>query len=335
MGLLRSNEGIASPGAEGAPRAAQRKGMPEGGLRSPEERRRQATIERIRQLVSAGVLATIAVAGILVAPGAVLSTAGPDTALARAQPVARGGFQTLPESSAPEPVGDVRELPAPTAEPLPEPLPEPTPEPTPVATPTPTHQPTPAPTATPTPRPATARPAPPPPPAPVAAGSLSDAELRTLVLMNASRAQGGLAAYALDADVSQVARAHSAAEASVGYVYHDGPDGTALSRNRPACGTGWWSENTGKVWNNDVSVLHREFMAEPWAPINHRTNIMDASFRRVGIGAVQGRDAMYLTVAQPDQPGPNAIKAGENLNPVKTLRMRYDTWRKAQPANFR
>lgn len=114
--------------------------------------------------------------------------------------------------------------------------------------------------------------------------------------MNASRAQGGLAAYSLDAGVSQVARAHSAAEAAVGYVYHDGPDGTALSRNRPACGSGWWSENTGKVWNNDVSVLHREFMAEPWAPINHRTNIMDASFTRVGIGAVQGRDAMYLTV---------------------------------------
>jgi hypothetical protein len=47
-----------------------------------------------------------------------------------------------------------------------------------------------------------------------------------------------------------------------------------------------------------------------------------------------GKYAMYLTVTQPDQPGPNAIKAGENLNPVKTLRMRYDVWRAKQPRNF-
>jgi uncharacterized Ntn-hydrolase superfamily protein len=48
-----------------------------------------------------------------------------------------------------------------------------------------------------------------------------------------------------------------------------------------------------------------------------------------------GKYAMYITVNQPDQGGPNAIKPGENLNPVKTLRMRYDQWRKTQPANFR
>ena len=48
-----------------------------------------------------------------------------------------------------------------------------------------------------------------------------------------------------------------------------------------------------------------------------------------------GKYAMYLTVTQPDQPGPNVIKAGENLNPVKTLRMRYDEWRKKQPKTFK
>jgi uncharacterized Ntn-hydrolase superfamily protein len=48
-----------------------------------------------------------------------------------------------------------------------------------------------------------------------------------------------------------------------------------------------------------------------------------------------GKYSMYITVNQPDQGGPNAIKAGENLNPVKTLRMRYDAWRKLQPANYR
>lgn len=49
-----------------------------------------------------------------------------------------------------------------------------------------------------------------------------------------------------------------------------------------------------------------------------------------------GKYAMYLTVSQPGpDKGPNQIKPGENLNPVKTLRARYDEWRKKQPASFR
>lgn len=48
-----------------------------------------------------------------------------------------------------------------------------------------------------------------------------------------------------------------------------------------------------------------------------------------------GKYAMYLTVSQPESGSPNSIKAGENLNPVKTLRMRYDRWRRAQPASYR
>jgi hypothetical protein len=47
-----------------------------------------------------------------------------------------------------------------------------------------------------------------------------------------------------------------------------------------------------------------------------------------------GKYAMYITVTQPGK-SPNGIKEGENLDPVKTLRMRYDVWRKAQPPNFK
>ena len=47
-----------------------------------------------------------------------------------------------------------------------------------------------------------------------------------------------------------------------------------------------------------------------------------------------GSYAMFLRVAQPGR-GENEIRAGENLNPVKTLRLRYDAWRKTQPASFR
>ncbi len=49
-----------------------------------------------------------------------------------------------------------------------------------------------------------------------------------------------------------------------------------------------------------------------------------------------GKYAMYITTSQPGPDhGPHAIKAGENLNPVKTLRLRYDAWRKVQPASFK
>jgi uncharacterized protein DUF1028 len=47
-----------------------------------------------------------------------------------------------------------------------------------------------------------------------------------------------------------------------------------------------------------------------------------------------GHYAMFIRVAQPDH-GPLSIHEGENLNPVKTLRMRYDEWRKQQAASFR
>jgi len=49
-----------------------------------------------------------------------------------------------------------------------------------------------------------------------------------------------------------------------------------------------------------------------------------------------GKYTMYLTVSQPGgDKGPNQIRDGENLNPVKTLRVRYDEWRKKQPASFK
>lgn len=182
-------------------------------------------------------------------------------------------------------------------EPIPEPTAEPTPEPKPEATP----DPEPELEATPEPKPEPTPPPPPPRPQPGLVAALTNpttlwAEGRMLELMNASRVRAGLVPLTMDIRAGDTARAHSAAEARVRYVYHDGPDGTSASRNVPACGTGWYGENTGKIWNDNVDALHIEFMAEPWEPINHRTNIMDPAFRRVGVGAVMGLDAMYMTM---------------------------------------
>jgi hypothetical protein len=44
-----------------------------------------------------------------------------------------------------------------------------------------------------------------------------------------------------------------------------------------------------------------------------------------------GKYAMYVTVSQPNHGPAFNIKPGENLNPVKTLRIRYEAWLKAHP----
>lgn len=77
----------------------------------------------------------------------------------------------------------------------------------------------------------------------------------------------------------------------------------------------------------------------PASPCEGRTSyiayiLMANSNDTSGDSHSNGKYAMYLTVVQPEQGGPNAIKAGENLNPVKTLRSRYNVWRKAQPKSF-
>ena len=190
------------------------------------------------------------------------------------QPPARDAApEALPEAKI-EPASEVATDPEPEATAQPEPAPKATPDPTPAPTPRPTARPV----------------------AVSTSSSMGAAEVHMLELINASRARGGLVPLVMDVAVADTARAHSAAEARVRYVYHDGPDGTASSRDVPACGTGWYGENTGKIWNDNVDALHIEFMNEPWIPINHRTNIMDPNFRRVGIGAVIGPDAMYMTM---------------------------------------
>jgi hypothetical protein len=49
-----------------------------------------------------------------------------------------------------------------------------------------------------------------------------------------------------------------------------------------------------------------------------------------------GPHALYLTVSQPGlTQGAGQVREGENLNPVRTLRMRYDAWRRGQAAEYR
>ncbi len=57
--------------------------------------------------------------------------------------------------------------------------------------------------------------------------------------------------------------------------------------------------------------------------------LMAEKMDTIGTSYNDGKYAMYLTVTQ------GTIRPEEDANPVKTLRLRYDVWRKAQPASFR
>ena len=98
-----------------------------------------------------------------------------------------------------------------------------------------------------------------------------------------------------------------------------------------ADGSGGDSRCTCPPWPADGS--------KPKIPCNDKTShiayiLMAEPEDTNGDSHNDGKYAMYITVSQPEH-GPNSIKEGENLNPVKTLRMRYDVWRRAQPASFR
>jgi len=100
-----------------------------------------------------------------------------------------------------------------------------------------------------------------------------------------------------------------------------------------ADGSGGDSRCTCPPWPDDGS--------KPAIPCDGRTShvayiLMADKADTNGDSHNNGKYAMYITTSQPGPDhGPLTIKAGENLNPVKTLRMRYDAWRKTQPASFK
>jgi hypothetical protein len=100
-----------------------------------------------------------------------------------------------------------------------------------------------------------------------------------------------------------------------------------------ADGSGGDSRCTCPPWPGDGTT--------PASPCDGRTShvayiLMAEKGDANGDSHNNGKYSMYITVSQPGaDKGPNAIRPGENLNPVKTLRARYDEWRKKQPASFR
>lgn len=102
--------------------------------------------------------------------------------------------------------------------------------------------------------------------------------------LNRVRAENGLPAFTVNAELSDLARAHARVMADAGEIFHADPISAGYS--------GPWSklgENVGVGAN--VDVLVDAFVASS----GHFANIIDPSFTQIGVGVVWKDSALYTT----------------------------------------
>jgi uncharacterized protein YkwD len=115
-----------------------------------------------------------------------------------------------------------------------------------------------------------------------------DDEARALQLVNAERAQAGVAPLQLSTAARSVARSWSIHMATAGLAHN--PD---LSGDLNRAGVRGWAscgENVG--YSDDVDGAHALFMASP----SHRANILDPRFTQAGIGVVHAAGRVWVTM---------------------------------------
>ena len=113
-------------------------------------------------------------------------------------------------------------------------------------------------------------------------------EAQLLDMINATRAQQGLAALRVDQRLVDSARRWSAQIAGEGTLRHD----PGLSAAVPA-GCTSWGEAVGTTASGDpATALHDAFIASP----PHRAILLSTVFSDVGIGAAPGHGSMWTTL---------------------------------------
>ncbi|MGW9302824.1 sigma-70 family RNA polymerase sigma factor [Streptomyces cyaneofuscatus] len=134
------------------------------------------------------------------------------------------------------------------------------------------------------PAPSTAAPAPkpPPPPAPAPAPPASEGG-QVLQIVNTERAKEGCGPVTSNDLLATAAQRHSADMASKDYFSHTSPDGTDPGDRITAAGYRWstYGENIAKGQRTPADVM-QAWMDSP----GHRANILNCSFKEMGIGKV-------------------------------------------------
>jgi uncharacterized protein YkwD len=125
--------------------------------------------------------------------------------------------------------------------------------------------------------------------------SAASVELTVFQLVNQSRVDAGLGRLANDPAIAAVARSHSEEMRDLGYFSHIDPQGQNVVGRLQAAGIRFTSaaENLARIQNatNPGGYAHQQLMSSP----DHRANILDPRFTRIGIGAARRGDTWWIT----------------------------------------
>ncbi|MEU6478189.1 CAP domain-containing protein [Streptomyces sp. NPDC047017] len=119
---------------------------------------------------------------------------------------------------------------------------------------------------------------------PAGGATASGTTARIVALVNAERAKAGCSALTLDPALTKAAQEHSADMAAHQNMSHTGSDGSAPSDRISAAGYDWsaYGENVAYGYATPEEVM-AGWMASP----GHRANILDCSFKEIGVGLAQ------------------------------------------------
>lgn len=151
----------------------------------------------------------------------------------------------------------------------------PTPTPSPIVRSSPTPTPTAKPTASPIPSPSP---------------SLSSTADQVILLTNQNRVAQGLSPLEQSAQLQKAAQDHANDMAKQNYFSHIGINGSTLASRVSATGYPWSAlgENIARGQSEATTVV-TGWMQSP----GHRGNILDPSFREMGVGYAQGSSGPY------------------------------------------
>ncbi len=108
---------------------------------------------------------------------------------------------------------------------------------------------------------------------------------KMLRLLNQTRRAHGLPVFRLNANLSTYAWKHSKQMASRNYIFHTSDLYGVVRSYHPTR----WGENVGEAgW---LKLVRKLWMRS--AP--HRANLLNAGYRRIGIGVVRARGVVWVT----------------------------------------
>jgi uncharacterized protein YkwD/uncharacterized membrane protein required for colicin V production len=112
----------------------------------------------------------------------------------------------------------------------------------------------------------------------------ADAETQMLVLLNRARTENGLEPITIDPTIREVARGYSTTMLQQGFFAHIDQNGTTPFDRMRAGGATFRAAGENLALAPTVQIAHEGLMNSP----GHRANILNARYRRIGIGVADG-----------------------------------------------